>query len=225
MEIGLVGVIFSDGHELGCTVYFAGGGVNHAFNTQILCGLDDIERAFDVRIHVSVRGMIGIGNGNERCKVQYDIAAFHCLANAIGVAHISREDFKIFRDILGRAVQPSPRVEGVIEDKGTNGITQANQVLHKVGADKAVGPSNENFFPFEIHCVSKVRIRFLLGIDYALEPILARRTLLIVFECKQAQGLFNAFFRMKFFQTLARFTLVLIAGAAGQVLVQTGMLL
>ncbi len=61
-RLALQGMRLGNGHEAGGAVDLAGGGVNNLADAQLTRGLDDVERALDVGVDVSVRRMIGVGD-------------------------------------------------------------------------------------------------------------------------------------------------------------------
>jgi len=59
-------------------------------------GLKYIQRAFNVRVDVGIRRVIGEGNRNQCGEVKDNIAALHGLIDAVGIADIAREDIEVF---------------------------------------------------------------------------------------------------------------------------------
>ena len=144
-RLALQRVCLGDGHEARGAVDLAGGGVDDRPDAQIARGLDHVERAFDVGIDGGVGRMVRVWDCNQRGQVQDCIAAGHGGAHAIRVADVTSEDLELAADVFGAVVQPTPGVEGVVEDEGLDVVARAYEGFGEVGTDETVGAGDEDF--------------------------------------------------------------------------------
>lgn len=131
--------------------------MNNPLHAQIAGGLDDVQRALDVGVNIGVRRVIGIGNGNQGGKVQYDIAAFHRRVNTVRIADVAGEHFELSYDIRRSVIQPAPRVERVVKHEGAHLVALAHERLDQVRPDEAVGPGHQ-ILHFTPRCVSSLTV-------------------------------------------------------------------
>ncbi len=60
------------------------------------------------------------------------------------VADVAGKDLELTADIVNAVVQPTPTVEGVVEDEGFDVVARADQGFGQVRADEAVGAGDED---------------------------------------------------------------------------------
>src|SRR5437879_10909197 len=70
-------------------------------------------------------------------------------AYALRITDVTRNDLYFL--IERRGIQPSAGAEGVIENEGPYVIALAGEVLHQMGADEAIRPSDQNFLVLKHH--------------------------------------------------------------------------
>ena len=115
-------------------------------------GGDDVVRAGDVGIDVGLGGVVGIGDRDEGGEVEDGVAPGDGVVDGLCVADISEDDFEVVRWCGGvKMVEPSPGVEGVVEDHGADGGAAAEEGLGEVGADEAFGAGDEGCAFGDVH--------------------------------------------------------------------------
>ena len=144
-------MLLVDRRVTGCAVNLGCGCHQHSRRAQLAGGLQDIQRALDVGVHIGIRRMVAEGDADERRQVKNHIDAFHGGFHAVRIADITAEKLHLPADFLGQPVQPTEGVERVVVDEGANLAAEAGEVLRKVTADETIGTGDENFFVFEIH--------------------------------------------------------------------------
>jgi hypothetical protein len=77
--------------------------------------------------------------------VQHGITTLGGRANTVRIAHIAGEHLELASDILIAPIQPTPRIEGVVENKGAYVVAGANQRLGQMRADEAIGAGDQDF--------------------------------------------------------------------------------
>jgi len=88
--------------------------------------------------------MVGVGDRNQRRQVEDNIAPRHSLLHAVGIADVTRKDIQARLDLRCGMIQPTPRVEGVVKDKGAHGTAPLEQRFRQMRTDKAIGPCYKN---------------------------------------------------------------------------------
>ena len=63
--LALERVVLVNGHILGGAVYFAGGSNHHALGAQLAGGVQHVQGALDVGIHIAVRAVVAERNGDQ----------------------------------------------------------------------------------------------------------------------------------------------------------------
>ncbi|MNY39417.1 hypothetical protein D3C86_1741000 [compost metagenome] len=124
-----------------------------ALHTKLARRLEYIQRSLDIGIHVRIRRMIGIGDGNQCGQMQDNVAALQGLLDTRRITHIPREDIQRLLNLGGKTVQPPPRIEGVVLNERTDFIPFLDESLNKMRANKAIRASNQDFFVSKIHAV------------------------------------------------------------------------
>ena len=138
----LEGVLFVDGHILGGTVDLAGGGDQHALGVQLAGGVQDVEGALDVGVHIAVRAVVGERNCDEGGQVEDTLLPAHGGAHAVGVTHVAHEDVDLVADLRRQSVDPAQRAERVIQAEGANFFAALDKFFGEVAANKAVCTGN-----------------------------------------------------------------------------------
>lgn len=92
-------MLLVDGHVLRRAVDLAGGGDEHALGVQLTRGVQHVQRALDVGVHVAVRAVVGEGDRDECGQVEHALLPAHGGAHAVGVAHVAHEDVDFAADL------------------------------------------------------------------------------------------------------------------------------
>ena len=138
-------MVFGNGHELCRTIDFAGRCDDAALNAKVLGRLHNIERSADVGVHIRAGRVIGIRNGDQGREVHDGFAVCHGGAHPVGIAHITRKYIYFTSGLLGDAVQPTPRIETVVEHKSANIVASGNKCFNKVRTDETIRTGDQNF--------------------------------------------------------------------------------
>src|SRR5580700_4748155 len=80
--------------------------------------------------------------------MQNGAAILHGDAYTVGITDITCKHVEAAFDIVAATVQPSPGIEGVVEDEGADVISRAYQTFSQVRADETIGTSDQNLFQF-----------------------------------------------------------------------------
>src|ERR1700677_4527563 len=142
-RLALQRMLLRDRNEACRTVHLAGGRMNHLCDTQITCGLQDVERSLDVGVDVSIRGMIRVGNADESRQMQHRVAALHGGAHPIRISNVAREHLETAPYVRAAMVQPSPGIERVVQNEGTDIMTRAHQRLGQMRSDEPIGTRDQ----------------------------------------------------------------------------------
>lgn len=150
-RLPLIGMLFIDGNIAGCAVNLGSGSDENLGSAELAGGLQDVEGALDVGIHVGIRRVIAEGDGDQGGEVEDDVDAFHRGFHAVRVADVTAEevDFRAF--LPAEAVQPAKRAEGVVADEGAHLAALGDEVFGEVAADETIGAGDENGFVFQVH--------------------------------------------------------------------------
>ena len=175
-RLALQRMIFGDRHEARRAINLARRRLHHLADAKVARRLDNAQRALDVGVDVSVRGVVRIRYGDQGREVQYRVAVLHGGAHAIGVAHIAREHLELALYVCCAAVEPTPGVEGVVHDKGADFVALPNKGFCQVRADEAVGAGDEDGFHslLVLECapdVDKEAVIFFDGISESVTSI------------------------------------------------------
>ena len=119
--------------------------MHDATRAELARGLEHVERSLDVGIDVGIGRMVGERDRDERGEVQHRIAPLHRRLHAVRVANVAGEDVERVAYLLRRVVEPSPRIEGIVEDEGADIDSLRDQRFHEVGPDEAIGARDQNF--------------------------------------------------------------------------------
>ncbi len=144
-------------------VYFAGRGVNKSLNTIGESRLAQVESPSDVRVDVTVRGAIGVGNRNQRSKMKYHINIFQKAQTKMTVSNIAGHHLDL---VQGRNVlQPTPEIERIVLGQGRYVRSSGQKVFDQVRADEAVSPRHKHSFALQVH---------LAGAYKTLQPVVVK---------------------------------------------------
>ena len=136
--LALVGVLFVDGHILGGAVDLAGGGDQHPLGAQFPGGVEDVQGALDVGVHIAVGAVVGERDGNERRQVEHPLLPAHSGAHTVGVAHVAHKNIDLIADFFGQGVDPAQGPEGIVQAESADFLAAFDQFLGQVAADKTV---------------------------------------------------------------------------------------
>jgi hypothetical protein len=138
-------MILGDWHKSSRSIDFAGGCVDYSFNSEFPSGLENIECAFDVGIHIGVGRVVGVGNTDECSQVEDRLASSHSLFNSVRVANIARKNFELPLNLERTVIEPTPGVEGVVENEGAHFVTGPDESLCEVRSNESVGAGDKEF--------------------------------------------------------------------------------
>src|SRR5690349_9546236 len=104
-------MLLGDRHEARGTVDLARRSMYHSPHSQLTRRLENVERAFNVRIDVGIGRVIRIRDRNERREVEDRPASSHCFPDSVRIPDVAGEDVDAVANALWRVIQPTPRVE------------------------------------------------------------------------------------------------------------------
>lgn len=119
--------------------------MNHPPHAQLARGLQHVERTFDIGVHIGIGRVVRIRNSNQCSQVKNSVAALHRLPHPVRVANVAGKDIQVVSNVLRRVIQPTPGVEGVIEDEGTDIETLPDQSFREMRTDETIRTSYKNF--------------------------------------------------------------------------------
>ena len=109
--------------------------MDHSPHAQFACRLQDAQRALDVGVHIGVWRVIGIRYHNECRQMQYHVASFRGGAYPVWVANIAGKHLEVTLNIRRASIEPTPGVEGVIENERAHIEPLANEFFSQVRID------------------------------------------------------------------------------------------
>ena len=142
--LALERVLLVDGHVLRRAVDLAGGGDEHALGVQLTRGVQHIQRALDVGVHVAVRAVVGEGDRDERGQMEHALLPAHGGAHAVGVAHVAHEDVDFAADLRRQGVDPAQRAKGIVQTERADLFAALDEFFGQVAANKAVCAGDHN---------------------------------------------------------------------------------
>src|SRR4051812_36136820 len=89
--------------------------------------------------------------------MQDGVAALHRVFHAMRITDVPAKNLKVPFDISGAVVEPTPRVERVVQDEGLDAVAGADERLSQMRADEAIRPSDEHLFGLMNHQVMGAR--------------------------------------------------------------------
>ena len=131
-------MLFVDGHILGGTVDLAGGGDQHPLGVQFPGGVEDIQGALDVGVHIAVGAVVGERDGDEGRQVEDPLLPAHGGAHTVGVAHIAHENIDFVADLGRESIDPAQGAEGIVQAEGADLLAALDQFFCQMAANKAV---------------------------------------------------------------------------------------
>ena len=153
-------MIFVDWYITCRTVNFAGRGANQARHIAITRGLQNVERSRNVSVNKRGGRQVRVGDRDQCSQVQHNLAFTYRTTNEMQIADIARDHLELAAHIWSCVVQPPPRIERIVKDKCADRRTIADQCLHQMGADEAVGTGHQYFLSRKaLHCYSKQRTK------------------------------------------------------------------
>ena len=142
--MALEGVLLVDGYILCRAVDLAGGGDKHALGAQLAGGVQHVQRALDVGVHIAVRAVVGEGNSDKRCQVEHPLLPAHGGTHAVGVAHVAHKDINFIADLRRQRVDPAQRAEGIVQAECADLFAALDEFFSQMAANKAVCTGDHN---------------------------------------------------------------------------------
>jgi hypothetical protein len=81
--------------------------------------------------------------------VEDDLRALHRVADAVAVGDVAGDDFEVVAAI--EAVEPAPRLQGVVVDQCPDPGPVREEALGEVAADEAAGAGDEDALAIPVH--------------------------------------------------------------------------
>ena len=110
-------VLFIDGCVSGGAVDLGRGGDEHPLHITVPTRLQNVQCPFDVRIDVQIGGMVGERDSDQSGEVKDDIHSRHGLIHPVWVPDVAGINFDLSQSLFRESVQPTPGIEGIIEDE------------------------------------------------------------------------------------------------------------
>ena len=101
-------------------------------------GLQHVECARYVGLHIRIGAVVTEGDGNERCEVQHMATATRSRINPTGITDITRYHLNLTQHLLFDGFESAPRVEGVVVNKRTNVMACSHQLFGEVRTNKSI---------------------------------------------------------------------------------------
>ena len=133
-----------NGHILGGAVYFAGGSNHHALGAQLAGGVQHVQGALDVGIHIAVRAVVAERNGNQGSQMEHALLPAHGSTHTVGVTYIAHKDIHFIADLRGQGIDPAQGTKRVIQAESTHFLAAFYQLFGQMAADKAIGTGHHN---------------------------------------------------------------------------------
>ena len=142
--LALERVVLVNRHILGGAVYFAGGSNHHALGAQLAGGVQHVQGALDVGIHIAVRAVVAERNGNQGSQMEHALLPAHGSTHAVGVTYIAHKDIHFIADLRGQGIDPAQGTKRVIQAESTHFLAAFYQLFGQMAADKAIGTGHHN---------------------------------------------------------------------------------
>src|SRR5690606_25323227 len=97
------------------SIDLACGCVDYPLNYHGERRLQDTGGSLNVRIHIRIRRVVRVRDGNERREVKYSPASPERGPNAVGIAYVACEHLEMPPHIVRAMNEPTPGVEGVVQ--------------------------------------------------------------------------------------------------------------
>jgi hypothetical protein len=76
--------------------------------------------------------------------MEYHVASLHGLTDAVGIADVSAEDLDLFHQTGIQGIEPTPIIEGIIEDERPDAATLRDQSFDQMRPDEPVRTGDEH---------------------------------------------------------------------------------